>query len=95
MTATTGTISVLRDSTVIAANVVPFTFEIICMTGGTVGRVLGPGPGDITANGITMAPVTARVSPVVARVVSIRIMIKVSRRPAVGGMTHVALFGRG
>jgi len=95
MTATTGTISVLRDSTVIAANVVPFTFEIICMTGGTVGRVLGPGPGDVTANGITMAPVTARVSPVVARVVSIRIMIKVSRRPAVGGMTHVALFCRG
>ena len=95
MASTATAIFILRNSAAIAANVISFTFEIIRMAGCAEGSVLRPGPGNVTANGITVAAVTTRVVPMVARIVSLRVVVEAGRCPAVGGMTHVALFGRG
>lgn len=93
MTTATGTIPVLCDRTVFATNVIPFAFEVIRVTGGTVRSVLRPGIWNSSAYGTTVTCVTARVVPVISRVVP-RGMAEIGRRPGVGGMTHVALYGR-
>lgn len=95
MASTTAAVPVLRHSTIFAADVVPFAFKIIRMAGRAEGSVLRPGPGNVTANGITVAAITTRVVPMVARIVSLRVVVEAGRCPAVGGMTDVALFGRG
>jgi len=94
MAAAAAAISVLCDSTVVAAIMIAFAFEITSMTGRAERRVLGPGPGNVSADGITVAAVTTRISAVIARIVALRVVTEISRRPAVGGMAHVALFGR-
>jgi len=93
--AATAAIHVLRDGSVFTTIVIAFTFEIIRMTGSAEGRVLGRGPGNGTANGVTVAPITPRIPSVVAGIVSIGIMTKDGWCPAVGAMTHVTLFSRG
>ena len=95
MASAAATIPVLSDGAVFSAYVISFSFEIVSVTGGTERSVLGPGPRNRAANGITVTAVTARISSVITRVVSIRVMTKVGRRPGVGGMTYVALFRRG
>ena len=69
-------------------------FEIIRVTGGAVRCVLGVGPGDIAADSWAVAAVTAWVSAVIARVIPLRAVAEAGRRPAIGGMTHIALLGR-
>lgn len=71
-----------------------FAFEIVRVTGGTVRRVLRVGIRNRSAYGTTVTCVTARVPAVIARVVSLWAMAEAGWRPAVGGMTHVALYGR-
>ncbi len=88
-------IPVLRNGTVLSTNVLVFAFEVIRMTGRAIRFVLSPGPGNVGADGITVAGGTTRISAVIARVVPVRIMAEVGRCPAVGGMAHVALRGRG
>ncbi len=95
MTSTAGTIPVLRHGTVLATNMLVLAPEIILVTGRTVRFVLGRGPGNVGADGISMAAGTARVFAVIARVVIVRVMAEVGRCPAVGVMTYVALRGRG
>lgn len=92
MTTAAGAILVLCDGTVFTTDMIPFAFEITGMTGRTERCVLGPGPGDVSTDGSAVAAVTARIPSVIARVVALRIMGEAGRCPAVGGMTHVALF---
>ena len=95
MTTAAGAIPVLRNGTVFAADVPAFAVEIVRVTGRTVGCVLGIGPGNIAADTIAVAAFTAWIPAVITRVVPLRrgLMAKAGWRPAVGGMTHVALFG--
>ena len=72
-----------------------FSLEIIRMAGSTERCVLGRGPGNGAANGVTVAPITPRIPSVVAGIVSIEIMTKAGWCPAIGGMTYIALLGRG
>jgi len=89
--ATATAVPVLLYRSVFAADMIAFAFEIVSMTGRAEGCVLGPGPGNGRAYRIAVTAVTARVSSVVSRVVSIRIMAETGWRPAVGGMADVAL----
>lgn len=91
----TAAVPVLRDGTVLATDMLVFASEVIRMTGRAVRLVLRPGPGNVGADGITVAGGTTRISAMIARVVPVRIVAEVGRGPAVGGMTHVALRGRG
>ena len=95
MTSTTGTIFILFDSAVLPANMSTFPLEIIRMAGSAEGCVLGRGPGNGAANGATVAPSAPRIPSVVARIVTLGTMAKDGWCPAIGGMTHVALFSRG
>jgi hypothetical protein len=94
VTTAAGTIPVLCDCTIFAANVIAFAFEIIRMTGSTVRSVPQPAIRNSSAYGTTVTCVTAWVVAVIAWVVSPATMAEAGRRPAVGGMTHVALYGR-
>lgn len=93
MAATAAAIPVLCDGTVFTTDMIPFSFKITGMTGRTERCVLGPGPGTVSANCSTVAAVAARISSVIARVVTLRVMAETGWRPAVGGMTGVALCG--
>jgi len=95
MTSTAAAIFVLRNGPIFSADMVTLPFEIVSMTGGAEGRVLRPGPGNITADSITVAAVTAWVISVVTRVVPVGIMTENGRRPAVRRMTYIALLGCG
>lgn len=93
MTATATAILVLLDGAALSTVVSSFTFEIIRVTGCAKGRVLGPGIRNRTAYGATVAYSTAQVPSVVARIVPLRVVTETGRRPAVGGMANVALYG--
>ena len=72
-----------------------FSLEIILMAGSAEGSVLGRGPGNGAANGVTVASITPRVPSVVAGIVTLGTMAEAGRCPTVGGMTYIALFGCG
>ena len=94
VTSAAGAIPVLFDGTIFAANVPAIAFEIIRVTGGAIRRVLGIGPGNSSAYYIAVAAGAAWIPAVIARVVPLRAMAEAGWRPAIGGMTHVALFCR-
>ena len=73
---------------------IPFAFEIIRMTGRTVWSVLQPAIRNSSAYGTTVTCLTAWVVAVIAWVVSLATMAEAGRRPAVGGVTHVAFYSR-
>ncbi len=92
MTARSATVLVLFDGTITSANVIPFPFEIIRMTGGAEAHIRGDGM--IAWNVLTIVRVTrntpnARI--VVARVVYSCMAEFVGRCPALRDMTGVAL----
>lgn len=93
MTSTPGAIPVLCDGSAFAANVFAFRLEIIRMAGSAVGCVLGPAIRNRSADRTTVAGSTARVPSVVSRIFPSRVMAETGRRPSVGGMTQVALYG--
>lgn len=95
MTSTAAAIFVLRNGAVFSADMVTLPFEIVSMTGGTEWGVLGPGPGNVAADGIAVAAGTTRVIAMIARVVPVGIMTENGRRPAVRRMTYIALLGCG
>jgi hypothetical protein len=95
VTAATSAILVLLNGAIAAADVAAFALKVIRMTGGAEGCVLGEGPGYRGAYGRAVTGITARVPAVIARIVSIRVMAEDGRRPAVGGMTYVALLSSG
>ena len=105
MAATVATTLVLLYRTVTTASVVAFTLKIIRVAGGTERRVLGfPGGQPINtirtaADRGSMAAITPRIPAVIAQGLfgefTIRSMAETGRRPAVGGMAHVAPFHRG
>ncbi len=86
-------ILVLRDGSVTPADMVAVTLEIIGMAGCAERCVLGPPPRDIAGDGIAVAGGATGVTPVVARVVPVGIMIEIGRRPAVGRVADIALLG--
>ena len=94
VTSTATAVLVLRDSAVLPANMFIFSLEIIRMAGSAEGCVLGRGPGNGAANGVTVAPSAPRIPSVVARIVTLGTMAKDGWCPAIGGMTHIALFSR-
>ena len=91
MASTSRAILVLCDGTVFAANVLVLTFESVSVTGGAKRLVLGKRPGNSCADNRSMAGVTAGIFTVIARVVPVGVMTEAGWRPAIGGMTHVAL----
>lgn len=95
MTAATAAVLVLLNGAIAAADVAAFALKVIRMTGGAEGCVPGEGPGYRGAYGRAVAGITARVPAVIARVASIRVMAEDGRRPAIGGMTQVALCSGG
>ena len=85
MTSATAAILVLFDSAAFSANVIVFTFEIICMTGSAVRRILGPTIHKRTDYARAVAATTPRVNSVVARVSRVvRGMAEAVLCPAVG-----------
>lgn len=95
MTAAAATVAILRHRAVTAADVIALSLEVTGMTGRAVGRVLWPSPRNNRANGRPVALGTSRVTPVIAGIVAVRIVAEHRRRPGVGGMADVALFGGG
>jgi hypothetical protein len=91
VTTAAGAISILRDCTIFATNMIPFAIEIICVTGSAERLVFWEGPGNSATDNIAMAGCTTRVHAVIARVVPSRTMAEADWRPAVGGMTNVTL----
>ena len=101
--ATVATTLVLLYRTVFTASVVAFTFKIIRVAGGTERRVLGfPGGPPLhtirtAADRRTVAAITPRIPAVIAQFIfnkgTVRVMTEIGRRPAIGGMTHIALVG--
>lgn len=91
MASTAGAIPVLCDRTIFTAPVFIFTFKVIRVTGGAERRVLGIGPGNGSAYHVTVAADAARIIAMIARVVPVGVMTEAGWRPAIGGMTHVAL----
>ena len=94
MTSASGAILVLCDRAVFAANVIPFSFEIICVTGRTERLVLGKWPGNSSTDNRAVAAGAAWIIPVIPWVVPLWAMAETGRRPAIGGMAHVALLRR-
>ena len=70
---------------------IPFAIEIIRMTGRTVRSVLRPAIRNCIVYGTAVAGGTAWIDAVIAWVVSLGTMAEAGRRPAIGGMTDVAL----
>ena len=95
VTAATAAILVLLNGAIAAADVAGLAFEVIRMTGRAEGCVPGEGPGYRGAYGRAVTGITARVAAVIARVIPIRVMAEDGRRPAVRGMTYVALLSSG
>ena len=94
MASAAAAITVLRDGTVLAADVPVLAFEVVCVTGRAVGCVLRPAPRNDGADGWAVATSASWIAPVIARVISIGIVAEDGRCPAVGGVAHVALFRR-
>ena len=99
VTTTAGTVLVLFDRAVFAAPVLVFSFEVIRVTAGTERRVPQFIGIVVTIDTRAYRPSVTAITPwipaVIARIVPLFAVTEVGRRPAVGGMTHVALFGRG
>lgn len=105
MAATVATTLVLLYRTVTTASVVAFAAKIIRVAGGTERRVLGfPGGPPLhtirtAADRRTVAAITPRIPAVIAQFIfdkgTVRVMTEIGRRPAIGGMAHVARFVRG
>ena len=83
MTSASAAILVLFDSAISSAIVIPFAFEIIRMTGSTVGCVLRIGPRKITVYAIAVAAATSWISSMITRVVPTGTMAEDVWRPAV------------
>lgn len=94
MTAATGAIPVLRNGTVFTADMIAFAFKIVRMTGRTVRGVLRPGIRNCIIYGTAVTCATARIIAMVTGVVPCWIMAEAGRRPAIGGMTGIALKSR-
>lgn len=84
MAAAAAAVLVLFNSTAFSTNMIAFTFEIIRMTGGTIGRILWIGIRNRSGHSITMTGTTPRFPSVVAGVVPLRIMGEDVRCPAIG-----------
>jgi len=103
VTTTVATTLVLLYRTIVTASVVAFAFKIIRVAGGTEGRVLGfPGGPPLhtirtAADRRTVAAITPRIPAVITQFIfdkgTVRVMTEIGRRPAIGGMTHIALVG--
>ena len=95
VTTAAATVLVFCDCAVFAAVVIVLALEVIRMAGGTERLVLGKWPGNVGADCIAVAALTAWIAAMVTRVIALTTVAEVSRRPAPGRMTHVALFGCG
>ena len=105
MAATVATTLVLLYRTVTTASVVAFAAKIIRVAGGTERRVLGfPGGPPLhtirtAADRRTVAAITPRIPAVIAQFIfdkgTVQVMTEIGRRPAIGGMAHIARFVRG
>ncbi len=103
VTTTVATTLVLLYRTIFTASVVAFAFKIIRVAGGTEGRVLGfPGGPPLhtirtAADRRTVAAITPRIPAVITQFIfdkgTVRVMTEIGRRPAICGMTHIALVG--
>lgn len=91
VTAAATAIPVLFYRTVFPANVFPFTFEITCVTRGTVRRILREWIRHRCAHGTAVAGAACRISRVVTGIVPAGIMAEDRRRPAVRRMADVTL----
>ena len=100
MTSTASAILVLFDSTAFAANVFTFGLEITCMTGSAIdcislrGSIRRTGVWEVSVYGCTMTASAARIASVISGVAPIWTMAEVGWCPAIGRMTHVALYSR-
>ena len=88
-------VPVLRDGTVITADVPVLAPEVIRMTGRAIGGVLRRRPGNDRADGRSVTGGAAQVALVIAGIIAIRIVTENGGPPGVGGMAQVALRGRG
>lgn len=88
----TATILVLFDSTASSAIMIPFTFKITLMTGSAERRVSGRGIYKRYTYTITVATDTAWINSMITRVIPLAVMTEDGRRPAVCGMTAIALY---
>ena len=94
MASASGAVLVLLYGAAFSANVFIFAFKITRVTGGAVGRVFRPRPCQRVMYGAAMACAAARISAVVARIITQRVVAKDVWRPATCGMADVALYGR-
>ncbi len=92
MASAAATVLVLRDGTVLTADMPALALEVRGMTGGAVGFVLWPGPRDNRTDGGPVASGTTRISSVIAGIITVGIVAEDGRRPAVCGVANVALF---
>ena len=73
---------------------IPLTFEIVRMTGRTVRGVLRPGIRNRIIYGTAVTCATAWIIAMITGVVPGRVMTETGRRPAISGMTGIALKSR-
>jgi len=94
MASASGAVLVLLYRAAFPTDVFVFASKVICVTGGAVGCVFWPRPCQRVRYGAAMARATARISAVVAGIITQRVVAKDVWRPATRRMADVALYRR-